>query len=166
MNSISDLMDFVMVKGNHPVTDSRKVAKHFGKQHAKVLRSIRQTIADTGEWGLANFGHTPTVDAQNGQTYDCYQMTKDGFMLLVMGFTGKQALAVKIAFIKAFNAMAEALRNGLWQRRMDAEAAYLAGKDQASVDGRGLCRWKYEKPEHEQRIAALDAEMQLSLQLT
>lgn len=86
-------------------------------------------------------------------------------MLLVMGFTGKKALAVKIAFIKAFNAMAEALRNGLWQRRMDAEAAYLVGKDQASINGRGLCRWKYEKPEHELRIKALDREIQMQLQL-
>lgn len=165
MDAISNLMDFVMVEGDQPMTDSRKVARHFGKQHAKVLRSIRQTIADTGEWGIANFGHTPTIDAQNGQLYDCYRMTKDGFMLLVMGFTGKKALAVKLAFIKAFNAMAEMLRTGLWQRRMDAEAEYLAGRSQASIDGRGLCRWRYEKPEHERLIAALDAEMQLPLQL-
>lgn len=38
------------------------------------------------EWGARNFAHTPYIDGQNGEAYDTYQMTKDGFMLLVMGF--------------------------------------------------------------------------------
>lgn len=165
MNPISNLSEFVMVAGNQPVTDSRKVAKHFGKRHDNVLRDVRALIADAGEWGSLNFEETPFVETQNGQTYDCYRMTKDGFMLLVMGFSGKKALAVKLAFIKAFNVMADLLRNGLWQRRMDAEAAYLAGKGQASVDGRSLCRWRFEKPRHVALIADLDRQMQLPLQL-
>jgi hypothetical protein len=37
-----------------------------------------------GTWGIANFGDTRNIDAQNGQTYQVYTMTKDGFMLLVM----------------------------------------------------------------------------------
>ncbi|MFY4709978.1 hypothetical protein [Burkholderia glumae] len=38
MNAIFSLNDFVLVDGDQLVTDSRKVAKHFEKQHAKVLR--------------------------------------------------------------------------------------------------------------------------------
>lgn len=61
MNSISDLMDFVMVDGNQPMTDSRKVAKHFGKRHDNVLRDVRSLIADTGDWGALNFEDTPPM---------------------------------------------------------------------------------------------------------
>jgi Rha family phage regulatory protein len=39
-----------------------------------------------------------------------YQMTKDGFVLLVMGFTGKRALGFKVAYIEAFNAMEQYIR--------------------------------------------------------
>jgi Rha family phage regulatory protein len=153
-----------MAEGNQPMTDSRKVAKKFERSHRYVLQRIRELIADLpSDEGMQLFEHTPYVEAQNGQTYDCYQMTKDGFMLLVMGFTGKKALAVKLAFIKAFNAMAEHLRTGLWRRRIDAEAEFLAGKDQASIDGRGLCRWRHEKPLHVALIADLDRQMQLPL---
>jgi phage regulator Rha-like protein len=38
-----------------------------------------------------------------------YIIYRDGFMLLVMGYTGKKALAIKLAYIEAFNAMEEEL---------------------------------------------------------
>lgn len=162
-----DLTDFVSPNGDHPVTDSRKVAKHFEKQHAKVLRSIRQLLAETGEWGRANFGECFEINGlANGKPEPLYRISKDGFMLLVMGFTGKKALGMKLKFIEAFNAMAEFLRSGLWQRRQDAEAAFAAGKAQASLDGSGLCRWRYRKREHERLIEELDRQMKLPFQPT
>lgn len=166
MNQLSNLMDFVIVEGSQPVTDSRKVAAQFGKLHRNVLRDVRSLVADTGEWGRLNFEQCFEInELANGKREPLYRMTKDGFMLLVMGFTGKKALAVKLAFIKAFNAMSEMLRSGLWQRRMDAEAAYLAGKSQASIDGRGLCQWRREKSRRLLEIAELDRQMQIPLQL-
>ncbi|MFY4709979.1 Rha family transcriptional regulator [Burkholderia glumae] len=127
---------------------------------------MRQLLAETGDWGRANFGECFEInELANGKREPWYRISKDGFMLLVMGFTGKKALEMKLKFIKAFNAMAAALQSGLWQRRMDAEAAFLAGKDQASVDGRGLVRWRFDKKRHVDRIADLDRQIQLQLQL-
>lgn len=165
MNQLSNLMDFVMVDGGQPVTNSRKVATHFGKRHRDVLRAIRN-LDCSSKFTERNFAQCFEINyLANGKPEPVIQMTKDGFMFLVMGFTGKAAAAMKEAFIEAFNAMSEMLRSGLWQRRMDAEAAYPAGKSQASIDGRGLCQWRREKPHRLREIAELDRQMQIPLQL-
>lgn len=90
------------------VVSSRQVADNFGKEHSKVIRSIE---------GIANFGDTQGmfhkvsyVNEQNGQEYKEYLMNRDGFSLLVMGFTGKEALEWKVKYINAFNAMEQELR--------------------------------------------------------
>lgn len=89
------------------VVSSRQVAENFGKEHSKVIRSIE---------GIANFGDTQGmfhkvsyVNEQNGQEYKEYLMNRDGFSLLVMGFTGKEAMEWKIKYIEAFNAMEKKL---------------------------------------------------------
>ena len=85
------------------VVSSRQVAENFGKEHSKVIRSIE---------GIANFGDTQGmfhkvsyVNEQNGQEYKEYIMNRDGCSLLVMGFTGKEAMEWKIKYINAFNEM-------------------------------------------------------------
>jgi phage antirepressor YoqD-like protein len=55
--------------------------------------------------GLLNFKQTPYVDPSTGQTYRAFDMSRDGFALLAMGFTGAKALKFKIAYIEAFNTM-------------------------------------------------------------
>uniref|UniRef100_UPI0014957AF8 Rha family transcriptional regulator n=2 Tax=Serratia TaxID=613 RepID=UPI0014957AF8 len=64
------------------------------------------------DFSSANFSahdHFVTVGGGAQRKSKIYRMTKDGFMLLVMGFTGKKAMAIKIAYINAFNMMAEEL---------------------------------------------------------
>ncbi len=68
------------------VADSRDVAAYFGKNHFHVLRDIDNLLIELGEGGLSNFGETPYVDPQNGQTYRRFDMDRDGFTLLAMGF--------------------------------------------------------------------------------
>ncbi|HAE52017.1 MAG TPA: hypothetical protein DCG30_02025, partial [Ruminococcus sp.] len=51
-----------------------------------------------------------TYKAGTGKNYKSYEVTRDGFMLLSMGFTGEKALALKIAYILQFNAMEKELR--------------------------------------------------------
>lgn len=92
-------------------TTSRIIADAFEKQHNHVLRDIRSLIDTNPEWGVSNFGQTPYVDPQNGQTYQMYEMTRDGYSMLVMGFTGKKAMGWKIRFLAAFSAMEERLRS-------------------------------------------------------
>ncbi|WP_282091344.1 phage regulatory protein/antirepressor Ant [Epibacterium ulvae] len=86
-------------------TTSRIIAEKFEKAHNHVLRDIRKLIEANPEWGMTNFGQTPYVDQQNGQTYQMYEITRDGYSMLVMGFTGKKAMEWKIKFLEAFNAM-------------------------------------------------------------
>lgn len=107
------MKDLITINNDgQPVASSRDIAEHFNKDHKHVLRDIENLIG-----GLPNFGHTPMfikstyVHPQNGQMYPMYYMTRDGFSLLVMGFTGKSALEWKLKYIEAFNRMEEQIRN-------------------------------------------------------
>ena len=94
----------ITIIDDRPMTTSRKVAETFGKPHKNVLRDIRELDVPE-EWGGLNFEPTSYFDTQ-GKTQPARIMTRDGFVLLVMGFTGKQAMQFKVAYIEAFNAMA------------------------------------------------------------
>lgn len=88
-------------------TTSREVAERFGKNHRDVLRAIDDLIKSEPslEGGLRSFAQTPFVEPSTGQTYRQYEMNRDGFSLLCMGFTGKPALRFKLDYIEAFNRM-------------------------------------------------------------
>ena len=88
-----------------PTTTSVEVARVFGKIHRDVVRAIENLMSQLPEEALRNFAHTPYTNEQNGETYPAYRLTRDGFTLLAMGFTGKKALAFKLAYIDAFNRM-------------------------------------------------------------
>lgn len=94
--------DLILVDGQ-PMTTSRKVAARFNKQHKDVLRAIRALLPT--EEDQRNFAPTSYTDSQ-GRKQDEYLISKDGFCLLAMGFTGPDALAWKRTYIKAFNRMA------------------------------------------------------------
>lgn len=89
------------------LVSSRDVAEDFEKEHRNVMRDIRNIVGELG--GAQNCAHlfteTTYVHEQNNQTYSEYLMTKDGFVLLAMGFTGKIALGFKMRYIEAFNKM-------------------------------------------------------------
>ena len=87
---------------------SEQVARHFNKNHRDVLRAIRTLLADLPEvWGLRNFAQINKITELGHATTEdpAYLMTRDGFTLLAMGFTGKKALEWKLRYIEAFNAM-------------------------------------------------------------
>lgn len=99
------------ITNGQPTASSLDIAKHFGKEHRNVLRDIEAL-----QEGVLNFEQTPMflkttyVHPQNGQEYPMYLMNRDGFTLLAMGFTGKEALEWKVKYINAFNAMEQELR--------------------------------------------------------
>lgn len=113
MNAIINVQDFVQVKNSQTITTSEFIAQAFNKRHDNVLQSIDNLLADIDPaFAAQNFRETE-ISTQNNLGFTvknrAYELTKDGFMLLVMGFTGKAALAIKIAYIQAFNKMAEML---------------------------------------------------------
>lgn len=110
MNMPTNARDFNDLVTADLRTTSRIIAQCFEKRHDNVLRDIRSLIDANPDWGVLNFEYTPYVDPQNGQTYQMYEMTRDGYSMLVMGFTGRKALDWKIRFLEAFNAMEAKLR--------------------------------------------------------
>ena len=121
-----NLLPEVIERDGQPITTSRAVAECFGKQHKHVMRdieTIKEQLISTNLWRLestgpklgslkndgseffyANFIQSTYTD-DRGRTQPQYIMTKDGFTLLAMGFTGAKALQFKIAYINAFNRM-------------------------------------------------------------
>lgn len=94
---------------------SLDVAETFGKEHKHVLRDIRE-LGCSEEFNQSNFGPISYTDSMN-RKQDAVVMTRDGFTLLVMGYTGELAMKFKEAYIKQFNAMEEALRGKLIERQ-------------------------------------------------
>lgn len=102
----------VKVENNQIVTDSRSVAEHFGKEHAKVIRSIEGIISETPKMASQKMFYETTYKVDgNSKSYKMYLMNRDGFSLLVMGFTGAKALNWKLKYIEAFNMMEKEITN-------------------------------------------------------
>jgi Rha family phage regulatory protein len=80
-------MRVAMQKGSALPFSSLEVAARFEKQHNKVLRDIRE-LECSPDFRVSNFGQSSYTNAQ-GKTQPCDRMTRDGFMFLVMGFTGR-----------------------------------------------------------------------------
>lgn len=104
-------------KDGQIVVSSRDVAVRFGKEHKNVIRAIETLIEES------LFSESSILSSQkmfienaykvddNNKLYKEYLMTRDGFTLLAMGFTGKEAFKFKLAYIEAFNKMEEALKS-------------------------------------------------------
>lgn len=94
-----------------PVVSSLQVAENFGKQHKHVLEAIEKIRAENS--AVTEMFYETTYKTGTGKNYKMHLMTRDGFSLLVMGFTGKDALEWKIKYIQAFNAMEQQIKDGL-----------------------------------------------------
>lgn len=92
-----------------PATTSLEVAQFFGKRHTDVLRDVNNVSGNCPEtFSQRNFASAEYSDEQ-GKPRPMFILYRDGFMLLVMGYTGKKALAMKLAYIEAFNHMEDEL---------------------------------------------------------
>ncbi len=89
---------------------SVEVARHFEKQHKHVLQTIHDLAAENS--AAKNMFIESTYE-NRGKQYPQYLITRDGFSLLVMGFTGKKALEWKLKYIEAFNKMETALKQAI-----------------------------------------------------
>ena len=90
------------------LADSLKVAEIFNKDHKNVIRDIRE-LDCSEEFRELNFEPTEYMSVQ-GHKKPCYNMTRDGFVFLVMGYRGKKAASFKEAYIKRFNEMEEFIK--------------------------------------------------------
>ena len=92
----------IIVRSGRPVTTTKSVAAFFAKQHQHVTQKVESLECSeqflTSNFSLVTYEH-------NGNTYRMYEMTKNGFVFLVMGFTGKKAAEFKEAYISEFDKM-------------------------------------------------------------
>ncbi|PEH12485.1 phage regulatory protein [Lactobacillus sp. UMNPBX1] len=101
--------DLVIMKSQKALTTSLKVAETFGKNHRNVLRSIKNLTAQN--CAVKKMFAESTYVNDRGQEQPMYYMNRDGFTLLAMGFTGRDAMRFKLEYIEAFNRMDELIRN-------------------------------------------------------
>lgn len=97
------------VANNGVLTTSLSVANVFNKRHSDILAQIREFPQD--DFTERNFPLSEYTDA-TGRKLPMYNLTRDGFSLLVMGFTGERAYKWKIEFIAAFNKMEAMIKRG------------------------------------------------------
>lgn len=160
--------ELITVVNGKPVVTSKQIADHFGKTHRHVLRDIAKELETAGEFGSEHFGLSSYTSSQN-KILPCYEMSRDGFTLIAMGFTGVKAQQWKIKYIEAFNAMERELLNGSakFGSVMDAlnDACRLmdSDKQRASVFGQGLHEWRKLRKEHMERVEKLHTDVQLLL---
>lgn len=112
-----------------PTTTSVDIARHFGKQHRNVVQAIEGLIVQLPSEALLNFQHgSYTLPETGSQQHKLYRLTRDGFTLLAMGFTGKKALAFKLAYIDAFNKMEAELQKPAHDAERVRQAFELASE--------------------------------------
>lgn len=100
--------ELVTLENGVPVVSSRDVARRFGKEHKHVLETIKNMTAENS--AVRNMFHSTTYTNTQNKQMPMYLMDRDGFTLLAMGFTGKEALEWKVRYIQAFNRMEERLK--------------------------------------------------------
>jgi Rha family phage regulatory protein len=93
----------VFIQTDKPITTSRLIAKTFEKRHDNVLRDI-VTLGCSNAFSLLNFEESNYIDTR-GKRQPEYHITKDGFVLLVMGYIGEKAMQFKESYIQRFNEM-------------------------------------------------------------
>lgn len=116
-------------------TTSLIIAQHFNKRHDNVLKAIRSAECSE-QFNHLNFEEVSYTDSK-GEKRPSYCITRDGFMFLAMGFTGREAAIWKERFINAFNEMEEKIRDrrpindgwGVCSTAPDAVRKYLSRKE-------------------------------------
>ena len=107
--TMNELVNITITEEGVATVSSRQVAEDFGKQHKDVLKAI--CGLQTSAQNCANLFFESTYPDKYGRKQKEYLMTRDGFSLLVMGFTGKEALSWKLKYIEAFNKMETVLNS-------------------------------------------------------
>lgn len=120
-DAVAVIKPSIGVRAGHAICDSLTLAEHFGRAHKNVLREIDRLIEECGdEFSRLNFEPSNYV-SENGKQYRCFNLTRDGFSMLAMGFTGAMATQWKIKYIDAFNAMEAELKSAAAQVALPAE---------------------------------------------
>lgn len=136
------MKNFVTLKHGLLITTDLLIAQAFYKRPSDVKQAIRK-LECPDVFRQRNFTLTSYIDA-HGKARPCYEITRDGFIQLVMSFAGKKAMVIKLKYIEAFNAM-ETRIYGLYDNFNRKSREYDLGFNTASLAGRNLALWCRQK---------------------
>lgn len=135
MNIVTTNAPKAIMRNGRAYVDSRQIAADFGKQHRTILRSIGNILSAGDIVPMHSFVQGSEKHARTGnQEHRHFLLDRDGFALLVMGFTGRTSLIWKLRYIEAFNAMERELSARKQVSNSDIEAI------NAIADSRALLR--------------------------
>lgn len=123
----------ILKQDGQMVVTSREVAENFGKEHKDVLEKIRNLVAENS--AVRNM-LIKSIYINRGKEYPGYLLTRDGFSLLVMGFTGQKALEFKLKYIEAFNKMEEQLKNPYKGLSKEVQAIFALDQKTQEIESR------------------------------
>ncbi|MDR1461465.1 MAG: phage regulatory protein/antirepressor Ant [Campylobacteraceae bacterium] len=150
-------------KNGQVFTTSLEVAKVFEKNHKEVIRDIRNLMSKDERKIAPMFIEREYKDTYS-RSQPFYEMTRDGFTLLAMGFTGDKALEWKLAYINGFNKMEQALKQpSLFEIPQTFSDALLLAANQAKQIEKQTKVLEYQKPRVEFADRLLKSEGTLSL---
>lgn len=108
ISTVDSTNSLIQIHGRHLWTTSVLIADRFGKRHGNVVRAI-ENLECSAEFSLLNFEQRDYLDGR-GKIQKTFDISRDGFSLLAMGFTGKSAAKWKETFINAFGCMERELQ--------------------------------------------------------
>lgn len=113
----------IILSNGKPGVSSLELAERFGIKHHNVLRDIRAIARKVpADWHAINLDCVEHIDAK-GEKRPAFNLTRDGFTLLAMGYNSARAIEWKLKYIEAFNAMEAELLN---KTRLEARREALA----------------------------------------
>ncbi|MCY9529144.1 Rha family transcriptional regulator [Paenibacillus alvei] len=118
----------VYVDNGRVVTDSLMIAEVFGKEHARVMRDIRDLQCSVS-FRVGNFAESTYINGQ-GREMPRYLVTENGFSLLAMGYTGQRAMEFKERYISEFERMKQHIQSGFSMNDLSPELRYMIKLEQ------------------------------------
>lgn len=165
MNAVINFDSLVDSQKGMPTTSSFRVSEVFKKNHRDVLRAIEKLDCSLGfrERNFALSYQDVKMPRGGVRKQPYYNMTKDGFVFLAMGFTGKEAAKFKEDYINAFNWMHENLiKRGmsLMQRHNFVSLRYTKRKESVSDSARNMRSWQDDQPIFLEELEQIEREIQ------
>ena len=157
------MKDLIVNLNGEILTTTKDMADIFGKTHKYVLEALRN-LECSDEFRGRNYRPSYYTSLQN-KKLSCFTVTRDGFTLLGMGFTGPKASQWKEAYIEAFNKMESHIKGSDSLMCKINEALLIMEKDKAtaSLCSKGLNEWKKLKKMHHEEVERLVNESQFAL---
>lgn len=151
--------------GGKLMVTSNDVADKFGKEHQTIYRKIEELIKNQPIFGASNFTVTTYTTSQN-KTHKCYSMTRDGFCMIAMSLTGREAEKWKIKYINAFNTMEGIIQNYSMsiEEIHQVTKAMESSEKVASFCGKMLAHFRKIKSKNEKVLTDAKSKCQLNIE--